>query len=111
VNCVATGAQPTTCNRFLFNGAITNAPGANSALAGRTFNFNRIPAYNYFDLNAQFDIDRRYILTLGVQNLLDKQPPVVGGEAGSTTANSGSTFPSTYDPLGRSYTASVRVKF
>lgn len=111
VGCAATGAQPTTCNRFLFNGVITNAPGANSALAGQSFNFNRIPAYDYFDLNAQFDIDRRFVLTLGVQNLLDKEPPVVGGEAGSTTANSGSTFPSTYDPLGRSYTASVRVKF
>jgi outer membrane receptor protein involved in Fe transport len=99
-------------NRFLFVGTVTNQGPARSALAGRSFDFNRIDAYNYFDLNAQFDIERRFQLTLGVQNLFDKQPPIIGSPGtGSTTANSGNTFPSTYDTLGRSYSASVRVKF
>ena len=101
----------TAASRNLFRGVITNQGAARSALAGRTVDLNKIPSFNYFDLNAQFDIQRRFLLTLGVQNLLDKQPPVVGAAAGSTTANSGNTFPSTYDPLGRSYSAAVRVKF
>ena len=83
----------------------------NSALAGRQVNFNRIPAYDYFDLTAQFEVARSFQLTIGVQNLFDKQPPITGSAAGSTVANSGNTFPSTYDPLGRSYSATVRVAF
>jgi outer membrane receptor protein involved in Fe transport len=44
-------------------------------------------------------------------NLFDKDPPVVGNSAGSTTANGGNTFPATYDPLGRRFSASARIKF
>lgn len=101
----------TAANRNLFSGVIANAAGANSALAGQTVNFNRIPAYNYIDLTVQFEVAKEFVLTLGVQNAFNKQPPVVGGQAGSTAANSGNTFPSTYDPLGRSFNAAVRVKF
>jgi len=35
----------------------------------------------------------------------------VGNTAGSTSANSGNTFPATYDPLGRRFTAGARIKF
>lgn len=105
--CAPTGNPGATCSRYLFNGTVTGS----GPLVGRSFNFNKIPAFDYFDLNAQFDIDRRFLLTLGVTNLFDKKPPIVGTAAGTTTANSGNTFPSTYDPLGRSYSAAVRVKF
>ncbi|UUR07453.1 TonB-dependent receptor domain-containing protein [Sphingomonas glaciei] len=102
----------TAANRYLFVGTVTNQGPARSALAGNSYDFNRIDAYNYFDLNAQFDIERRFQFTIGVQNLFDKQPPIIGSPGtGTTSANSGNTFPSTYDPLGRSYSASVRVKF
>ena len=97
-------------NRFLFNGVVTNS-GVSSVLAGQAFNFNRIAAYNYFDGSAQFNIAPRYQLTMTVQNLFDRNPPIVGGQAGSTTANSGNTFPSTYDTLGRTYSVGVRLKF
>lgn len=107
---IARGFLPS--NRYLFVGTVTNQGPARSELAGNSYDFNRIKAYNYFDLNAQFDIERRFQFTVGVQNLFDKQPPIVGSPGtGSTSANSGNTFPSTYDPLGRSYSASVRVKF
>jgi outer membrane receptor protein involved in Fe transport len=46
-----------------------------------------------------------------VQNLFDKQPPTVGGTVGSTTYNGGNTYPSTYDPLGRSFRMGARLKF
>jgi outer membrane receptor protein involved in Fe transport len=44
-------------------------------------------------------------------NIFDKDPPFVGNTAGSTSANSGNTFPATYDPLGRRFAASARIKF
>ena len=46
-----------------------------------------------------------------MQNLLDRDPPIVGNTAGSTTYNSGNTYPSTYDALGRRYAVSAKLKF
>ena len=80
-------------------------------LVGKTINFNRISAYSYFDLTTRWSITDHFDLTLSAFNILDKQPPVVGNGAGTTSANSGNTFPSTYDALGRRYSASVRLKF
>ena len=101
----------TTANRNLFIGTITNASGATSALAGRTVDFNHIPAYHYFDLAAQFDVARQFQMTVTVKNLFDRDPPLTGSPgAGTTTANSGNTFPSTYDPLGRAYAVGFRLK-
>ena len=67
--------------------------------------------WDYFDLSTRFSITDHYDLTLTAFNLFDKQPPNVGNNAGTTTANSGNTFPSTYDALGRRYAATVRLKF
>jgi outer membrane receptor protein involved in Fe transport len=78
---------------------------------GKTINLNRIPAFDYFDLSSRFSITDHFDLTLTAFNIFDKQPPIVGAQAGTTTANSGNTFPTTYDALGRRYGASVRLKF
>ena len=42
---------------------------------------------------------------------IDKQPPIVGSSIGSTAFNSGNTYPSTYDALGRRFAASARIRF
>jgi iron complex outermembrane recepter protein len=91
----------------LFSGTITGT----GPLVGRQVNFNRIKAYDYFDLTTRFAITSNLELTLSVFNLLDKQPPILGGQAGTTSANSGNTFPSTYDVVGRRYAATARLKF
>jgi iron complex outermembrane recepter protein len=101
----------TTANRNLFRGTITNQAPAVSALAGEVVDFNRIRAYHYFDLSGQFEIMKTMTLTVGMTNLFNVRPPVIGAATGTTSANSGNTFPSTYDPLGRSFNASVRLKF
>jgi iron complex outermembrane recepter protein len=101
----------TAAQQNLFRGTITNQAPAVSALAGSVVDFNRIRAYHYFDLSAQFDVMKTMTLTIGVSNLFNVAPPVTGAQAGTTSANSGNTFPSTYDPLGRSFNASVRMKF
>ncbi len=81
------------------------------ALAGEEVDFGRIKAYNYFDLATRIGVNDNLDMTLTVTNLLDKDPPPVGGNAGSTSFNSGNTFPSTYDPLGRRFAVGARFKF
>ncbi|HEX6218594.1 MAG TPA: TonB-dependent receptor [Sphingomicrobium sp.] len=88
------------------DGVIVGGP-----FAGRTANFNRIPAYDYFDLSARFNVTDHFELTLSAFNIFDKQAPIVGSNAGTASGNSGNTFPSVYDMLGRRYSATARIKF
>jgi outer membrane receptor protein involved in Fe transport len=46
-----------------------------------------------------------------VANLFDKKPPVVGNTIGTTSGNSGNTFPQVYDVVGRSYSLGATMKF
>ncbi|MBB3691789.1 TonB-dependent receptor domain-containing protein [Sphingomonas sp. BK580] len=84
---------------------------AAGVLAGREVNFGKIPAYNYFDLSTRFGVSDNFDLTVTVTNLFDKQPPLVGGTVGATSFNSGNTYPSTYDALGRRFNVGARIKF
>ncbi len=90
-----------------FNGVI---PDGDSVLSGQRVNFGRIPAYNIFDMTTRFNIEK-VTFTLTVQNLLDRKPPVVGNTIGSTTFNSGNTYPATYDTLGRRFAVGANLKF
>jgi outer membrane receptor protein involved in Fe transport len=59
-----------------------------------------IPSESYLDLSTAYHIAPGCVVRLGVNNLLDKDPPLVGGGnlgAGGTY----NTFPSTYDSFGR----------
>lgn len=78
---------------------------------GAAVDFGKIPAYDWFDLSLRFNVNDNLTFTATVQNLLDKDPPVVGSSIGSTSYNSGNTYPSTYDALGRRFAVSARVKF
>jgi len=76
-----------------------------------TVDFTKIPSYDYFDLTSRVKITDNLTLTMTVQNLLNKKPPLVGATVGSTAFNSGNTYPSTYDTLGRRYAAALKVSF
>ena len=91
----------------LFSGTITG----NTPIAGQVWNFNRIKAYNYLDLGTRIRATENFELSILVTNLLDKQPPIVGSNAGSTSFNSGNTYPSTYDTVGRGFRVQGRVHF
>jgi iron complex outermembrane recepter protein len=73
--------------------------------------YRKIPAYDWFDLTLQQHIGERMRVTFTVNNLLDKDPPDVGNTISGPGANSGNTFPSLYDPLGRRYTIGVNLRF
>jgi outer membrane receptor protein involved in Fe transport len=74
-------------------------------------NYNKIPAFDYFDFSTRFNVNEHFDLTFTVRNLFDKDPPIVGNNAGTAAFNSGNTFPSSYDPLGRTFAAGARIKF
>ena len=91
----------------LFSGVITGS----GDLVGKSYNFNHINAYNYFDLSARFQATEHFDFVVTVNNLFDRTPPIVGAQAGATAFNSGNTFPSTYDSLGRTFIVSARAHF
>ncbi|MDY7098340.1 MAG: TonB-dependent receptor [Pseudomonadota bacterium] len=82
----------------------------NSSVFGEV-DFTQIPAESYFDLSFQWDVIENVLFTFTVQNLFDNQPSVVGSNIGTTAFNSGNIYPSTYDPLGRRYSANLRLSF
>jgi outer membrane receptor protein involved in Fe transport len=53
---------------------------------------------NYFDLVANWAVTEKSSVILGINNVLDEDPPITS--AVGTTGN-GNTFPQTYDALGR----------
>jgi outer membrane receptor protein involved in Fe transport len=53
---------------------------------------------NYFDLTANWNINDKTSVMLGINNVMDEDPPATS--AVGTTGN-GNTFPQTYDALGR----------
>lgn len=73
--------------------------------------FRTIPAEHYFDLTARWNATDNFTFAVTVQNLLNNQPKLVGNTIGSTTFNSGNTYPSTYDALGRRFAVSAKLRF
>lgn len=73
--------------------------------------YERIPAYNYFDLAIAAQVNDNVSLNFSVDNLFDKDPPVVGATIGGTAFNNANTFPSLYDSVGRTFTIAARLKF
>ncbi|MEP7349684.1 MAG: TonB-dependent receptor [Sphingorhabdus sp.] len=89
-----------------------DADAANFGANGPAFPaFQKIKAYNWFDLTTRFEASDNFEFTVAILNLLDKDPPTVGSNIGTTTFNSGNTYPATYDALGRRFAVGARLKF
>ena len=83
----------------------------------------RIAAYNYLDLTASFAIGKVVRLQLGINNVTDKDPPIIptgnsqpfANDCPTITANgsscNGNTWPGSYDALGRYLFAHVTATF
>ena len=70
-----------------------------------------IPTYNYFDFTARWNISQSAQISFMVDNMLDKQPPIVGSTIGNFAFNTGNTYPATYDVMGRRYGIQATVHF
>jgi iron complex outermembrane recepter protein len=87
--------------------AVIEEPGGASFLES----FSRIKSYDYVDLDASWSVSKNLRLSLSIANLFDKKPPVVGNTIGTTSGNSGNTFPQVYDVVGRYFTVGATMKF
>jgi iron complex outermembrane recepter protein len=92
---------------------------ANPSLTGAFDAFSaKLPVQNYFDLATTFRFADKFTFRLGVNNLLDRQPPLVtSGRADGTRSPcpsgpcNGNTYPAVYDALGRYLYAGVTLDF
>ncbi|WP_033922182.1 TonB-dependent receptor domain-containing protein [Sphingomonas sp. 37zxx] len=78
--------------------------------ADRRTTYAEIPAYNYIDLSLAFDIAKRFNLRFSVNNLFDKDPPLLPNARnvlGLLRTNSLMR----YDMLGRQLVAGATMKF
>jgi len=66
----------------------------------------RIGAVNYLDLAAAFDATDRLQINIGVNNLTNQKPEVLG-----SLQEQANTFPGTYDVLGRDFFVGARLQF
>jgi len=101
----AVGPSRTTfTTRYLGSGTVTNQ--VSTSQTGLPDAYNHVPAIWYFDLNENVDVGiggQKVTLFAGVENLFDKDPPLIaGGNAFGTSSN--------YDLLGRTYRAGFRFK-
>jgi outer membrane receptor protein involved in Fe transport len=71
---------------------------------------SQVPSYDYFDLDLGFDIGSHVNVRLGVNNLLDKQPPVVGFNLNPLLVN-GNMLAPMYDPFGRYLFVALTAKY
>lgn len=66
---------------------------------------HQISAYNWLDLSGSFKLAKRVDLTVGVNNVTDRQPPLVGH-----TLVFNANTPGGYDELGRYFFSNISVK-
>lgn len=71
---------------------------------------NKLPAQNYFDLQASFPLKDTITLRMGMNNVLDKDAPLVS-QASLGGFGNGNTFPGTYDYLGRQLFVNLTADF
>ncbi len=88
-----------------------NVSGPSGCIANVAPANRKIDAQSYFDLALTARLADRYNFRIGANNILDKEPPIVGGEVSNAPFGNGNTFPQVYDALGRYLFAGVTVDF
>ncbi|WP_168694274.1 TonB-dependent receptor domain-containing protein [Sphingomonas flavalba] len=70
----------------------------------------KLPAQSYFDLSAAWYATEKMTLRAGINNLLDRSPPLTS-QATSEFGGNLNTFPAYYDALGRFLFVSAQIDF
>lgn len=63
-----------------------------------------VPSYDLYDATVSYRLNDMFLFRGGVNNLLDEEPPIVGGTVGQTQ-------PGTYDIIGRYYYLGLQMNF
>ncbi len=80
--------------------------------AGNLFEaFRSVDAQDYLDLSFGYSYQDFGRISLLITNVANEDPPILGNSTGSTAFNSGNTFPSLFDTLGRTYAVNLKLTF
>ncbi|HEY4366438.1 MAG TPA: TonB-dependent receptor [Steroidobacteraceae bacterium] len=71
----------------------------------------KLGSREYIDLTGSYTFMENYTLRLGVNNLMDKDPPLLGSSSAISTLTNGNTFPQVYDTLGRFGFVNLTIDF
>jgi outer membrane receptor protein involved in Fe transport len=91
----------------------TNNPALHNPLAPDVDDAS-IPAYNYLDLSGEWRIRDHIVMHAGVNNVFDKDPPIVDSNSFGISAppfGNGNTYPQVYDSLGRTIFIGITADF
>lgn len=69
-----------------------------------------LEATGYLDLFGSWELNENIIFRAGVNNALDEDPPLTGGDNCPTGPCSGNTWPGLYDALGRNFFIRVSAR-
>jgi outer membrane receptor protein involved in Fe transport len=100
-------------NDFVFSynwrhvSGVTEEPGGTNFLPA----YSTIDSYDWFDFAMVYNMNKNLRFNLSINNVFDKKPPEVGNTIGTTSANSGNTFPQSYDVIGRQFIVGASLKF
>jgi iron complex outermembrane recepter protein len=98
--------------QWRFIGGVTqdvNSP--NELLQGTNGPPGNIPTFSYLDMTASYAIDKNITVRVGVNNVLDKDPPLVSVNYFSSAFVNGNTYPGVYDSLGRYLFMNLTMQF
>lgn len=85
---------------------------SNPLLAGTVSATDReLAERHYFDLAAVYAVTKQITVRGGVNNIFDKDPPIVSSTAAAAPFGNGNTYPQVYDALGRKFFVAATVKF
>ncbi len=96
----------TTSLRWRLIGGV-DLPAADVAALGIGDASDDIATFNYLDVTMQYAVNENLDLTVGVQNILGKDAPLLG----STVNEQANTYPATYETLGRQLFFGASLKF
>ncbi len=71
---------------------------------------SHVPSYDYLDIDTSVDLGSHVSLRLGVNNVFDRQPPIIGFNANPLLVN-GNMLASIYDTFGRYLFVGLTAKY
>ena len=85
--------SPVALEGTSYNPNIAAPAGSTVANGGISNTDARIASFSFFDLTGSVKLGEKVSLRLGVNNILDKSPPVIGTTNLPSSSGNGNTFP------------------
>jgi iron complex outermembrane receptor protein len=98
----------TTTVRWSYIGEMTDVQTQFYGAYADGLDVTTIDSFNYFDLNANYQLTDSINLYGGIRNVFEQEPPRLGDGPQSEQAN---TWPATYDPYGRQFFVGLTARY